>query len=129
MTPLSHIYRELLAGIGNPLLTSIQRGLEKEGLRVNAANALLSQAAHPPALGSALTHPSITTDYSEALLEFITPVSTDIDAGLSALRTAAALYRRESSTTRWCGGRVCRVLWRVTAAFPLPTTATPMSAL
>ena len=85
MTPLSHIYRELLAGIGNPLLTSIQRGLEKEGLRVNAANALLSQAAHPPALGSALTHPSITTDYSEALLEFITPVSTDIDAGLAHL--------------------------------------------
>ena len=28
---------------------------------------------HPPALGSALTHPYLTTDYSEALVEFVTP--------------------------------------------------------
>ena len=55
------------------LLGHIQRGIEKEGLRCEP-NGHLSQAPHPQALGSALTHPSITTDYSESLLEFITPV-------------------------------------------------------
>ena len=47
-------------------------GLEKESLRV-AADGGIAQTPHPAALGSALTHPSITTDYSEALLEFVTP--------------------------------------------------------
>jgi len=48
------------------------KGLEKESLRVNDAGSI-AQTAHPSALGSALTNPYITTDYSEALLEFITP--------------------------------------------------------
>ncbi len=52
--------------------SGIRRGLEKEGLRVNQSG-VISQKDHPTALGSALTHPDITTDYSEALLEFITP--------------------------------------------------------
>lgn len=47
-------------------------GLEKESLRVNAAGNI-SQLDHPRALGSALTHPYITTDFSEALLEMVTP--------------------------------------------------------
>jgi glutamate--cysteine ligase len=48
------------------------RGIEKESLRV-MPDGLLAMSAHPRALGSALTHPSITTDYSEALIELITP--------------------------------------------------------
>ena len=55
-----------------PQLTRIKRGIEKEALRTTPAGKL-AQTAHPQALGSTLTHPSITTDYSEALLEFITP--------------------------------------------------------
>lgn len=55
------------------LLGRIHRGIEKEGLRCEPSGRL-SQEPHPQALGSALTHPSITTDYSESLLEFITPV-------------------------------------------------------
>ena len=47
-------------------------GLEKESLRV-ATDGGIAQTPHPEALGSALTHPSITTDYSEALLELVTP--------------------------------------------------------
>lgn len=54
-----------------PMLAGILRGIEKEGLRVDASGAL-SLSQHPPALGSALTNPHITTDYSEALLELIT---------------------------------------------------------
>lgn len=53
-------------------LTEMKRGIEKESLRMQA-DGYLSQAMHPQALGSALTHPHITTDYSEALLELITP--------------------------------------------------------
>ncbi len=48
------------------------RGLEKEALRVRP-DGRLAETAHPAALGSALTHEYITTDYSEALLEFVTP--------------------------------------------------------
>jgi len=59
-------------------LTGIVRGIEKEGLRVTAKS-YISQKVHPEALGSTLTHPSITTDYSEALLEFITPTNTGVE--------------------------------------------------
>ncbi len=47
-------------------------GLEREALRV-VPGGYVSQVPHPVALGSALTHPYITTDYSEAMLEFVTP--------------------------------------------------------
>ena len=45
----------------------IQRGLERETLRVNADGSLAT-TGHPKALGSALTHKWITTDFAEALL-------------------------------------------------------------
>ncbi|WP_091907639.1 glutamate--cysteine ligase [Chitinasiproducens palmae] len=48
------------------------RGVEREGLRIDG-HGRLANTPHPPALGAALTHPELTTDYSEALLEFITP--------------------------------------------------------
>lgn len=48
------------------------RGVEKETLRVSA-DGRLSRRPHPAALGAALTHPYLTTDYSEALPEFVTP--------------------------------------------------------
>ncbi|HEY7774843.1 MAG TPA: glutamate--cysteine ligase [Marinagarivorans sp.] len=57
-----------------PLIRGLLKGVEKEGLRVTADGAL-SQTPHPERLGSALTHPHITTDFSESLLEFITPPS------------------------------------------------------
>ena len=55
-------------------LAEMRFGLEKEGLRVDSKTGLLAQTEHPKALGSALTHPHITTDYSEALLEFVTGI-------------------------------------------------------
>ncbi|MFQ5635322.1 MAG: glutamate--cysteine ligase [Gammaproteobacteria bacterium] len=51
------------------------RGIEKESLRVTA-DGYIAATAHPPGLGSALEHRFITTDYSEALLEFVTPPVT-----------------------------------------------------
>lgn len=65
-------------------LRTIQRGIEKESLRITPQGHL-AQTPHPSTLGSALCHPYITTDYSEALLEFITPVFTDISGALSTL--------------------------------------------
>lgn len=62
----------------------INRGIEKESLRVTN-NGHLAQTAHPTGLGQALTHPHITTDYSEALLELITPVSDSIAQTLDFL--------------------------------------------
>ena len=43
------------------LLSCINRGLEKESLRV-LQDGHLAQTPHPVALGSTLHHPSITTD-------------------------------------------------------------------
>jgi glutamate--cysteine ligase len=48
------------------------KGVEKESLRVTP-DGQISQASHPAALGSTLTHEYITTDYSEALIELVTP--------------------------------------------------------
>ena len=78
-------YLSLLEKQGNTgILKQIRHGIEKEGLRVTRAGNI-AQSAHPDGLGSALTHPYITTDYSEALLEFITPVFQNIDGMLAFL--------------------------------------------
>ena len=58
---------------GWPELAGIRRGIEKESLRI-ASDGNLSLRVHPRELGSALTHPNITTDFSEAQLELITDV-------------------------------------------------------
>ncbi|QUY36727.1 glutamate--cysteine ligase [Acinetobacter junii] len=67
------------------LLKGMLRGIERESLRMQS-NGFLSQKNHPKALGSALTHPHITTDYSEALMEFITTPQSTITAALDELR-------------------------------------------
>jgi glutamate--cysteine ligase len=53
-----------------------RKGLEKESLRVNM-EAGLAQTPHPHSLGAALTNRFITTDYSEALMELVTPALED----------------------------------------------------
>ncbi|MFL9925516.1 glutamate--cysteine ligase [Herbaspirillum lusitanum] len=60
------------------------RGVERETLRVDLQGHL-AQTPHPAALGSALTNEQITTDYSESLLEFITPAENDIATALRRL--------------------------------------------
>ncbi|MEM7534935.1 MAG: glutamate--cysteine ligase [Chloroflexota bacterium] len=59
------------------LLSGGKKGVEKESLRVSSQG-ILSQTKHPFVLGSTLTNPYITTDYSEALLELITPPFEDV---------------------------------------------------
>ena len=66
------------------VLRGILRGIEKEGLRVRPDGALAT-TPHPAALGSALTHPNITTDFSEAQLELITQAHGSVEALLQEL--------------------------------------------
>ncbi len=69
-------YERRLSGLTNAraahVLQGGLKGVEKESLRVGP-DGQISQRPHPPALGSALTNENITTDYSEALIELVTP--------------------------------------------------------
>lgn len=51
----------------------LKRGIERESLRIELAGRM-SQKPHPKGLGSAFTHKTITTDFAENLIEFVTPV-------------------------------------------------------
>ncbi len=70
---------------GSQHLTGMLRGIEKEGLRVRP-DGFLAQTPHPAKLGSKLTHPFITTDYSESLLELITEPKASPKETLNMLR-------------------------------------------
>ncbi|MFT5605552.1 MAG: glutamate--cysteine ligase [Paracoccaceae bacterium] len=88
-------------------LRDLRRGIEKESLRIDPGGEL-AKTPHPAILGSALTHPQITTDFSEALLEFITSVSTDIDATLGQLTDIHRLvYARLDDELLWPGSMPC----------------------
>ncbi len=71
-TTLQQRLQRLLQSGQATLIKGGKVGLEKEGLRVDQ-NGKISQTPHPVAYGSPLTNPYITTDYSEAMLELITP--------------------------------------------------------
>ena len=84
---------------GIACLAEISHGIEKESLRVDP-NGHLAHTPHPASLGSALTHATITTDFSEALMEFITPVFNDPQDSIGYLSdlhtyTYAQLHREE----------------------------------
>lgn len=69
-------FERRLAGLVNArergVLQGGLKGVEREALRITP-DGRICQTPHPRALGSALTHPHITTDYSEALIELVTP--------------------------------------------------------
>ncbi len=86
MTFTTNRLNSLLTAGKQPLLCGGLKGLEKESLRI-AQDGFISQTNHPYPLGSALTHPAITTDYSEALIELITPPFADVKDTLNYLDT------------------------------------------
>lgn len=79
-----NLTRGLAALRGHEALGSLRRGVEKESLRVFPSGALAT-TPHPRMLGSPLTHPHITTDFSEAQLELITGVHDNAAAALAEL--------------------------------------------
>ena len=102
---LSNLEQAGLAG----LLKGGLIGLEKESLRVSPEGGI-AQTDHPAALGSPLTHPYLTTDYSEALTEFITPPSTERNQPLEFLRDAHKfVYRHIDDELLWATSMPCVV--------------------
>jgi glutamate--cysteine ligase len=88
-------------------LQGMRRGIEKESLRSQASGAL-AVTPHPARLGSALTHPHITTDYSESQLELITGAHADIDACLEELtQIHQFVYREIGDDMLWVGSMPC----------------------
>jgi glutamate--cysteine ligase len=89
------------------ILRGITRGYERETLRVGP-DGKLARTPHPAALGSKLTHPWITTDYSEALLEFITPPSQNPDFALQFMRDIHRFTARQlDGEYMWAGSMPC----------------------
>jgi glutamate--cysteine ligase len=74
-----------LVGMGTQSLLGIRRGIEKESLRCEPDGALV-RSPHPAGLGSALTHPHITTDFSESQVELITGVHAGVQSCIDELR-------------------------------------------
>jgi len=101
---------QLAAGLGKlsgSTLKGLRRGIEKESLRVRPDGALAA-SPHPPRLGSALTHPRVTTDFSEAQLELITGVHDSAAACLAELTAIhQAVYRAIGDELLWCASMPC----------------------
>ena len=91
------------------MLTEILRGIEKEGLR-STFDGDLALSTHPAALGSALTNSWLTTDFSESLLEFITPTYNSIDGALEHLACAHSIVSHTlDDELIWASSMPCRL--------------------
>jgi glutamate--cysteine ligase len=113
--------QQRLQAIPGHRLRGMRRGLEKESLRAQP-DGRLALTPHPAALGSALTHPHITTDYSESQLELITGVHESVDACLEELTeihqfTVRSLHRPHSPGSD-------EMLWASSMPCGLPTDET-----
>ncbi len=107
---LDSVYERLIR-LGNEadisLLHQSLFGLEKESLRVSPDGGI-ALTPHPAALGSALTHPDITTDYSEALIEFITPPLGSAGEALARLADLQTyVYRHIGDEILWATSMPC----------------------
>jgi glutamate--cysteine ligase len=99
--------QERLKALSTARLHGIGRGVEKESLRVTQEGALAA-TPHPRALGAALTHPHITTDFSEAQLELITGVHRSAEATEAELtQVHQAVYRALGDEMMWVGSMPC----------------------
>jgi glutamate--cysteine ligase len=110
---VDRVFERRLAAISNSreqqLLARGSRGLERESLRVTPEGRI-AQTPHPAALGAALTNPHITTDYSEALIELVTPTFPDNDSLLDYLRDLHQfVYRHIGEELLWATSMPCEI--------------------
>ncbi len=97
----------LLASGHKGLLAGGKKGVEKESLRVTR-DGTIAQTPHPVALGSALTNTHVTTDYSEALLELITPPYKRIEQTLEFLsQVHQFIYSKLHDELLWVTSMPC----------------------
>ena len=104
------VLKARLQALPRSALRGMRRGIEKESLRC-LPDGRLAATPHPQALGSALTHPHITTDFSEAQLELITGVHGDIDVCLDELTQIHQFVyrslRQAGDEMMWVGSMPC----------------------
>ena len=104
MTPA---FQERLRALSPAVLKGLRRGIEKESLRIGRDGAL-ALTPHPSALGSALKHPHITTDFSESQLELITGIHSSAESCLAELeRIHQFVYNRIGDEVMWCASMPC----------------------
>lgn len=91
-------------------LAGIRRGIEKEALRITPQGKLATTPHPEQTLGATLTHPAITTDYAESLVELITPVSNSVEETLAQLRDLhKVMYRAIGDEYLWPLSMPCYV--------------------
>ncbi len=101
------LFQERLHSLPRAVLKGLLRGIEKESLRVRADGAL-AMTPHPARLGTALTHPHVTTDFSESQLELITGVHAGADACVKELTEIhQVVYRAIGDELLWCASMPC----------------------
>ena len=100
---------ERLSALPREVLNSLRRGIEKESLRVQPDGSLAT-TPHPALLGSPLTHPHITTDFSESQVELITGVHSNADGCLQELTEIhQVVYRAIGDELLWAASMPCRL--------------------
>jgi glutamate--cysteine ligase len=82
--PAGALMQDRLKALTPAQLLGMRRGIEKESLRTQPGGSL-ALTPHPAALGSALTHPNITTDFSESQMELVTSAHKSCEAALEEL--------------------------------------------
>ena len=103
------VHLERLGKLAPDALGDTLRGIEKESLRVTPEGRLAT-TPHPAALGAALTHPNITTDFSESQVELITGVHPDADACVQELTEIHQfVYRALGDEMLWASSMPCRL--------------------
>lgn len=101
--------RERLNALSRETLTHLRRGIEKESLRVRPDGSL-ARTPHPAKLGSAMTHPSVTIDFSESQLELITGVHANPAGVLDELTEIhQVVYRAIGDELLWASSMPCRL--------------------
>jgi len=90
-------------------LAASKIGLEKESLRVLPEGGI-AQTPHPVAWGSPLTNPQITTDFSEALTELVTPPCNSVTEVIQSLDDIQNfIYRSLDNEILWATSMPCVV--------------------
>jgi glutamate--cysteine ligase len=96
-----------LSDADNRRLLTFGRGIEREALRVTTEGKL-AETPHPARFGSKLTHPLVTTDFSEAQLELITPVFPTPESALDKLEEVHRyVYTGMSDEVLWSASMPC----------------------
>jgi glutamate--cysteine ligase len=98
---------ERLKSLSVDRLHGVRRGIEKESLRARS-DGTLALTPHPEPLGSALTHPHITTDFSESQLELVTGAHHTVASCLEQLtQIHQFVYRSIGDELLWVGSMPC----------------------